>query len=49
MKCDVPDGIFGHMIMNARRQNGLTRAILVEGIGAAGQNTDVDTQEEDPR
>jgi hypothetical protein len=45
---DVPDRIFGHMTRNALRHNGLTRAILVEGMGAAGQNTDVNMQEEDP-
>jgi hypothetical protein len=49
MEFYVPDGIFGYMIKNARRHNGLTGLILVEGIGAPGQNTDVDTQEEEPR
>jgi hypothetical protein len=46
---DVPDGIFGHKTRNARRHNGLTRTILIEGIEAPGQNTDVDKQEEEPR
>jgi hypothetical protein len=49
MEFAVPDGIFGHRTRNARRHNGLTRTILIEGIGVPGQNTDVDTQEEEPR
>jgi hypothetical protein len=46
---DVPSGIFGRMMRNVRRHKERTRAILVEGTGAAGRNTKVDRQKADPR